>query len=235
MESVFTMPESFVHANLMGPNVLLLEKELCADKLPQSPTARICDLGCGMGLSSLALAAQTKGIVYAIDSWNETSDNQARFDLFPQADHIVAVKASAPDLPFCKGHFDTLVCLGSYGYFGRTVGVVDKVASYVKTGGKLLLAIPGTKRTPTDADMRVYGKSWTSEQMAFLPTADFWHDLFAQSEAIRIESIHQMACHEQAWHDWISCDNPYAKNDRAACDAGAIDLMCTIGIELTVL
>ena len=29
------------------------------------------------------------------------------------------------------------------------------------------------------------------------------------------------------------CDNEYAVGDRAACEAGAIDMMCTIGVELT--
>ncbi|MDD6635903.1 MAG: hypothetical protein PUE62_01555, partial [Coriobacteriaceae bacterium] len=48
-------PRDFIVANLMGPNVVSIFNELCADKLPAGDDAQICDLGCGAGLSSLAI------------------------------------------------------------------------------------------------------------------------------------------------------------------------------------
>lgn len=225
----------FISQNLMGPNVVAMFDELCRVKLPVDADARICDLGCGMGLSSLAIASSIPGTVYAVDSWNTPEQNRERFDAFDFGNRIVAVQADAPDLPFPSGFFDALVCIDSYNYFGRQEGIIDRIASFVKTGGRIHLGISGVHREPTNADMGVFGLSWTPEQMSYIRTSRYWTELLAKSDAVRIENAFELTCHELAWCDWLACDNAYAVSDRAACEAGAIDLMCTIGIELTVV
>ena len=225
--------DDFIKQSLMGPNVVLMLEELCGGRLPDGRCARICDLGCGAGLSSLAIASAGEGCVHAVDAWNSPEDNGDRFNAFPFGEHIVAVQAEAPDLPFDEGFFDALVCLDSYNYFGRAEGVIDKVASYVKPSGKLYLAIPGVRSEPTPADLEVFGLSWSTEQMAYIKTPGWWEGLLSRSRSVRIERMFLMRCHEQAWRDWLACENPYAIGDRSACEAGAIDLMCTIGIELS--
>lgn len=235
MPSNHSFTNKFISENLMGPNVVIMFDELCGNKLPMEAEARICDLGCGTGLSSLAIASTTNGTVYAVDSWNAPEQNRERFDMFDFGKRIVAVQAGAPILPFQESFFDALVCLDSYNYFGREVGVIDKVAAYTKPGGKVYLGISGVKRELTDADMEVFGLSWTPEQMAYIRTPRYWKQLLGKSDAMRIDRIFEMACHESAWNDWLSCDNEYAIGDRAACRAGAIDLMCTVGVEMTVV
>lgn len=208
-------------------------QELCASKLPAGDDACICDLGCGAGLSSLAIAASCKGCVHAIDSWNTPEQNRERFDGFSFGNRIVAVQADAPVLPYDKDFFDMLICLDSYNYFGRAEGMIDQVASYVKLGGKLFMGLSGIKHEVTEGDMKVFGLSWSEEQMDFIRTLDYWKGMFERSESVRIDSIYEMQCHEIAWRDRLACDNEYAVGDCAACEAGAIDMMCTIGVELT--
>lgn len=227
--------DSFIHENLMGPNVVLMFNELCGGRLPQGQEARICDLGCGAGLSSLAIAQSCQGTVFAIDAWNTPEENQARFSTFACGNRIKAVQADAPELSFRQDFFDSLVCLDSYNYFGRQEGIIDQVASYVRPSGRIFLGISGVKRQPTAKDMQVFGLSWSPEQMEYIKTLAWWEELLAQSRAVRIDRAYEMACHKQAWQDWISCENEYAAGDRAACEAGAVEMMCTIGIELTRL
>ena len=38
-----------------------------------------------------------------------------------------------------------------------------------------------------------------------------------------------MACYEQAWAEWLACDNPYAIGDRAAMEAGGRPIHEPIG------
>ncbi|MEG1751440.1 MAG: hypothetical protein RR241_06725, partial [Raoultibacter sp.] len=50
-----------------------------------------------------------------------------------------------------------------------------------------------------------------------------------------VSSISPMKCYEQAWKDWLTCDNEYAQGDRAAMESGGFALMNLIQIKLTVL
>ncbi|MEG2368962.1 MAG: class I SAM-dependent methyltransferase [Raoultibacter sp.] len=121
-----TIDQSFIHENLMGPNVALLFDELCRGELPPDAGSRICDLGCGAGLSSLLAAETTHGTVSAVDSWNTPEKNRERFDAFDCGSRIKAIQADAPDLPFEQHYFDALFSLDSYNYFGCGLGIIDK-------------------------------------------------------------------------------------------------------------
>lgn len=44
--------------------------------------------------------------------------------------------------------------------------------------------------------------------------------------------MHQTACTREAWADWIACENEYARSDRAAVKAGALDYLNTIAVTL---
>lgn len=44
--------------------------------------------------------------------------------------------------------------------------------------------------------------------------------------------MHEMECTREAWADWIACENEYARGDRAAVNAGALDYLNTIAVTL---
>lgn len=41
-----------------------------------------------------------------------------------------------------------------------------------------------------------------------------------------------MQCTEEAWADWLSCDNEYARCDASAVKAGALEYLNTIMVVL---
>lgn len=59
--------------------------------------------------------------------------------------------------------------------------------------------------------------------------------MISQTEEIEIVDIHAMKCTAKAWADWLACDNPYARGDRAAIAAGALGYLNTIAITLRKL
>ena len=232
------LTDDYIHDNLMGPNAVLLARELCGaiDDGTADPrlanARRICDLGCGAGISSMWLAQGFPGHVWGCDLWNTEEENATRFSALGFADRITAVQADALELPFPDGYFDALVSIDSYNYFGREEGAIDRVARYMQPGAPLLIAVPGLKHDLTDADMKIYGLSWTREQMEYLCTVEWWAELLGRSDAVRIDSIGEMDCFDVAWSEWLPCDNEYAMGDRAAMEAGAGDLMNLIAIKL---
>lgn len=230
------LTNDYIHDNLMGPNAVLMVRELCDIDSPCLARAqRICDLGCGAGITSMWLAQSFPGHVWACDLWNTEEENGARFLERGFVDRVTPVQSDALELPFADGYFDALVSIDSYNYFGREEGVIDRVARFVAPGGSLSIAVPGLKHELTDADMEVFGLSWTRDQMGYLCTVDWWAELLGRSDAVRIDSIGEMSCFDVAWAEWLTCDNEYARGDRAAMEAGAGKLMNLIAIKLTRL
>lgn len=235
------LTDSYIHDNLMGPNAVLMAHELCGS--PDDDTADprlarahcICDLGCGAGITSMWLAQTFPAHIWGCDLWNTVEENSARFDELGFTERVTAVQSDALELPFPEGHFDALVSIDSYNYFGREEGTVDRIARFVRPGAPILIAIPGLKHDLNDADMKIFGLSWTWEQMEYLCTVEWWAKLIGRSSAVRIDSIGEMDCFHQAWSDWLACDNEYALGDRAAMEAGAGDLMNLIAMKLTRL
>ena len=63
---------------MMGPNCLRILDELLA-RIDLPSNARVLDLGCGMGLTSMALAKGYGCTVTAADLWIPAEDNARRF------------------------------------------------------------------------------------------------------------------------------------------------------------
>jgi hypothetical protein len=60
----------------------------------------------------------------------------------------------------------------------------------------------------------------------------WWRHNIEQTESIEIVGMREMACTAEAWADWIACDNDYARGDRAAVEAGALEYLNTIAVTL---
>ena len=48
----------------------------------------------------------------------------------------------------------------------------------------------------------------------------------------QILELRQMSATQEAWEDWLACDNEYAAGDRAAVEAGALRYLNTVAIVL---
>ena len=56
--------------------------------------------------------------------------------------------------------------------------------------------------------------------------------MLSRTPGAKIVEMREMACTNEAWADWIECDNDYARGDRAAVEAGALDYLNTIAVTL---
>lgn len=223
-----------VRSKIMGPNPLKLCEELLADSGIQ-PGARVCDLGSGTGITSVLMAREYGFNVYAVDLWSEPEENRAFFRGMGIADtQIHPVKADAAEgLPFDLEFFDYVVSVDSYNYYGRDPEYLGaKLLPYVKRGGLLLLSIPGMVRDCHDNLPECLLTSWTPDQLEYMHDMDWWRAMIEQTAGVEIVSMRAMECTEEAWADWIVCDNEYARGDKAAVEAGALAYLNTIAVVL---
>ncbi len=226
------LPPECIRENCMGPNPLrMLEELLSAAPLP--PGARVLDLGCGRGITSMYLAKAWGAQVFALDLWIQPGENYARIREMGLEASVIPLLGDANALPFSPAYFDALVCIDAYHYFGRQPGFLsEKILPFLKPGGRLYIALPGlAPGLSHDALPPALLQSWSAEDLACFQTAAWWQGLL-KGEQVETEGIWELSCFQAAWADWLSTDNPYAQGDRAAMEAGAGEHMRLIGMLL---
>ena len=228
---------ALVRSKIMGPNPLKLCEELLRDAcIPRG--ARACDLGSGTGITSALLAREYGFDTYAVDLWSDPEENRAFFDsLGISRDTIHPVRADASQgLPFGRDFFDAVVSIDSYNYYGREPHYLgERLLPYVKQGGMLYLSIPGMVRDCHDNLPACLLKSWTPEQLDYMHDIAWWRAMIEPTPGVEIVSMQPMLCTNEAWADWLACDNECAAGDRAAVEAGALEYLNTIAIVLRKL
>lgn len=228
-----TFSKSLMLQKSMGPNPL----KMCEELLEGSAVPRgsvVLDLGSGAGLTSALMAREYGFVVYAADLWSDPSDNMRFFEELGLTNRqVVPLKADATALPFASEFFDAVVSVDSYNYFGRDPEYLgSRLLPLVKHGGLLLFAIPGMVRDCHDDLPACLRASWTPEQLEYMHDMDWWRGNIGQTEGVEMVDMRAMDCTAEAWADWIQCDNEYARGDRAAVEAGALDYLNTIAVTL---
>ena len=222
-----------VRSKIMGPNTLKLCEELMSNA-DISAGSVVLDLGSGCGISSAMLAREYGFVTYAVDLWSNPTENMRFLESVGLTNReAIPVRADATALPFAHGFFDAVVSVDSYNYFGRDPKYLgDCLLPFVKDGGMLYLAIPGMVRDCHGSLPACLLKSWTPEQLDYMHDMAWWRRIFEQESDVEIVGMHEMECTEEAWADWIACDNEYALGDRTAIEAGALKYLNTIAVVL---
>jgi cyclopropane fatty-acyl-phospholipid synthase-like methyltransferase len=202
---------TFVKENMMGPSSLRIIEEL-AGSLKLEKGMRVLDLGCGKGLTSIFLADVYGVTVFATDLWISATENYERFKAVGLEDKIIPIHAEAHDLPFAEGFFDVAVCVDAYHYFGVEKDYLTKhLAPPVKIGGQIAVGIPGLKSDFVNGVPEELRPYWVDNMNLY--SCDWWNDLWKTSGQIRIKECKEMECFDEAWRDWLSCDNDFARRD----------------------
>jgi len=202
----------FIRENMMGPNSIRIIEEL-SESLDLKKGMKVLDLGCGRGLTSIFLAKEFEVTVFAVDLWISATENYQRFKALGLQDQIFPMHAEAHDLPFAEDFFDAAVCVDAYHYFGAEKDYLTKhLAPLVKRGGEIAVAVPGLKREFADGVVPAELLPYWVENMNF-HSCDWWHNLWMLSDLVEIKECREMMCHDQAWKDWLACDNEYARSD----------------------
>lgn len=203
---------------------------------PAIPTGSVVlDLGSGTGITSALLAREYNLTVYAADLWSDPGENMRFFESLGLSNRqIVPIKVDASQgLPFAEEFFDAVVSTDSYNYFGRDPKYLgEKLLPYVKHGGLLLLCIPGMKHDCHSDLPACLLESWDAEQLDYMHDILWWRSVIEQTPEAEIIDMREMSSTEEAWADWIACENDYARGDRAAVGAGALEYLNTISIVL---
>lgn len=220
--------KDFLLQNLMGPNCVRILDEL-ACKIEINQGARILDLACGCGLTSIYLAKEYSATVYAADLWINPTDNYKRFKKLDFEDKIIPIHAEAHKLPFAELYFDAVFCIDAFHYFGATQDYLDKhLIPLVKKGGIIAASIPGLKKDFTSAVPEELLPFWQDDINFY--SLGWWKNLWQQSKKIELLHAFSHLCHDEAWAEWLESPHPYAKRDIKMMEAEGGKYFDTIGL-----
>ena len=204
----------FTKDYLMGPNSLRVLQELL-EKNPCSlgSDSLILDLGCGTGLTSFALCAETGARILANDLWISGEENAARFAAWGVGDRITPIHENADNLRFPAEHFDAIVSIDSYHYFAGKEGYFQqKILPFLKPGGVALFGVPGI-REEFDAQTEALLSPWLGEEAYMFRSPRQWRTLLGEHPDMESVEVTELRCFEPAWQDWLATENEYAKGD----------------------
>jgi cyclopropane fatty-acyl-phospholipid synthase-like methyltransferase len=214
-DSTTLFTHEYLLKTMMGPNCLRILDELLA-RADLPPGSRVLDLGCGMGLTSMALAKGYGCTVTAADLWIPAEDNARRFAEEGLADRVTAVNCEARALPFEPESFDAVVSVDAWHYFAADSAYLGAyLLPLLRPGGRLVVGIPGLRRAfdTVPEDLRPY---WV-DGMNFC-TLSWWRELWLQCTDLTVRHAFDMRCHGQAWDEWLESDNEHARADVAMMD-----------------
>lgn len=205
----------FQAANMMGPNSLrLLDALLEAYPLQLPADARVLDLGCGTGVTSLFTAQETGATVYAVDLWIAEADNRARFAGWGMSDRILPINADANEMPFAPDTFDAMVSVDAYHYFGIKAGFfAQKILPLIQPGGTVLIAVPGRREALGEHGDELLAP-WLGDEACMFRSAEEWRHIIGSDPAIAEIRTWELPLFDLPWQEWFDTQHKYALGDK---------------------
>ena len=129
--------------NSMGSNAIMLAESL-SRVMELKPGMRVMDMGCGKAVSSIFLAKEFGVTIFAVDLWNNASDNWKRICEAGVQNLVFPIKADVHNLPFADNFFDAIVCINSFNFYGASeIFLCEYIANILKADGQFGLAFYG--------------------------------------------------------------------------------------------
>jgi SAM-dependent methyltransferase len=184
-----------------GPNSLWLA-EFAAEACPIQPGARVLDLGCGAGLTSVFVAKEFGATVFALDEVLDAARLRRLARSCGVAGQVVPVQADARELPFKAGSFDVVLALSSYSLFGADDHYLPYVARYLTVGGRIALVQPGHVETDDDDDVPRRFSVWYGRLIEEHPLG-WWLRMWRGCPAVTVEVADRLP---DGWRYWLAWD-----------------------------
>ena len=218
---------------LMGPNSLrILEELINMHPLTLCANDIVLDLGCGKGLTSLALAKETGAKIYAADLWVKPEENQKRFDEWGISDSVIAFHEDANKLDFEHDLFSALVSVDAYHYFGtERCFFEEKLLPFMRKGAEVLIGIPGIKDEYASKGKELLS-DWLGDEYYMFKSPAEWKSIIGIHESIESVKTWEMSCFDSAWNEWFMSGHEYALGDKRFFETLIKPYTCFVGISI---
>ena len=220
--------EIYGHGDQLSPGGLFLATEM-ARRLSLREGARVLDVGCGFGESSMFLA-ETYGVnVVAGDLWVPPTTLARRIEARGLATRVSPLQLDVTKpLPFADNYFDAIFSMTTFHYFADDDHVVPRLLRTLKSGGRAAISDTCFNEEIAAAEVPPVFKvtpagnifdTWTAETSTY-HSPGWWRRRFEQVGCGRITECDELENGPAMWEDKLAYDL-----ERASWDANKIDQM----------
>ncbi len=207
-----------------GANSLWLTEWL-AGALDLRAGMRVLDLGCGRGASSIFLHREFGVQVWATDLWFSVDERAMRIRDAGAEGGVVAVHADARALPFPVEHFDAIVSIDSFFYYGTDDLYLAYLARFLKPGGTIGIAGAGLMHE-IDGVVPEHLAAWWTPDLWCLHSAPWWRRHWERPGIVDILVADAMP---DGWQRWLDWHQAVAPDNAAEIEALEADQGRTLG------
>ena len=220
--------EIYGHGDQLSPGGLFLATEM-ARRLSLREGARVLDVGCGFGESSMFLA-ETYGVnVVAVDLWVPPTTLARRIEARGLATRVSPLQLDVTKpLPFADNYFDAIFSMTTFHYFADDDHIVPRLLRTLKSGGRAAISDTCFNEEIAAAEVPPVFKvtpagnifdTWTAETSTY-HSPGWWRRRFEQVGCGRITECDELENGPAMWEDKLAYDL-----ERASWDANKIDQM----------
>ncbi|MFX4273168.1 SAM-dependent methyltransferase [Propionibacteriaceae bacterium Y1685] len=184
----------------MGPHPLWQLEELLRD-MSVEPGMRVLDLGCGKGASAVFLAREFGVDVVAFDAWIGAEEIDRVCAEVGASDRVTAVQGDVRQLPFDDDHFDAVVSIDAFEYFGTDVHLLPALLRVLRPGGRLGMSTPALARDPYEHEPSERLRTTLGWEVAAWHSAAWWRRHWELSGLVNDVSARWAP---GGHHDWLA-------------------------------
>jgi SAM-dependent methyltransferase len=184
--------------NMMGPNAAWLAEAL-TDVMPLRPGDHVLDLGCGRAVSSIFLAKEFQVEVDAVDLWIDPLENERRIAYAGLSTLVTVRLGDGTSLEAPPNAFDAMLSIDAYHYFGTQPGVLTRLTSVLRPGGRIGIVVPGVGH---DDGWPKHLEPWWQEGFDTFHSPAWWRRLWEAEGVVRVDLADMIPQGAEDWLRW---------------------------------
>lgn len=218
-----------IYEGKMGPGGLYLAATM-ARTLALRSGARVMDLGCGTGNTSIFLARRYPVQLVSVDLWITATERLKRFEAAGVAGSILPLRLDIREpSPFAESSFDAIFCMDAIHYFGDNPVTLTAILRLLKPGGRMVVGSPCFDREFTPEQISdpppAYNDSptvWPNEFSKY-HSPRWWAERFLSTGLVSLPVCHELPEGQALWEDDTLYSIAHGQNEQDALrDAGQI-------------
>lgn len=168
--------KDWVRKNSLGENVLYNLESLC-DVIELKAGMKVLDLGCGKAVSAIFLSKEFNVKVWAVDPKISQTENFHRIREMGCEEDVLPLKLDAKNLPFPDEFFDVIIAVDSFMYYGTDPEFTNYISKFLKPGGQIGIVDICIVDKNNMSDQQKKEFSVSSENINFIHSLEWWHEL----------------------------------------------------------